>query len=305
MSLKLLKELCEVQATSGNEAPMKDFLLRYIKKEKKKWKTQPQIIEGEEFQDCFILKFGNPRTAIFAHMDSIGFTVRYFNQLVTIGSPHAEAGTKLVGEDSLGQIECELEFDKEDHAYYKFGRAIDRGTALSYKIDFRETKEFVQTPYLDDRLGIYAALKVAEKLKDGLIVFSAWEEHGGGAVSFLARYIYKKWNVRQALISDITWATDGVFLGKGVAISLRDRNIPRKAFIDKVISIAKKNKIDYQLEVEASGSSDGGELQRSPYPFDWCFVGAPEQDPHTPDEKVHKDDIKSMIDLYSYLMKEL
>src|SRR4051812_37981028 len=96
MSLKLLKQLCEVQATSGNEAPMKDFLLRYIKKEKKKWKTQPQIIEGEEFQDCFILKFGNPRTAIFAHMDSIGFTVRYFNQLVTIGSPHAEAGTKLV-----------------------------------------------------------------------------------------------------------------------------------------------------------------------------------------------------------------
>jgi len=284
---------------------MKDFLLRYIKKEKKKWKTQPQIIEGEEFQDCFILKFGNPRTAIFAHMDSIGFTVRYFNQLVTIGSPHAEAGTKLVGEDSLGQIECELEYDKEDHAFYKFGRVIDRGTALTYKINFRETKQFVQSPYLDDRLGIYAALKIAEKLKDGLIVFSAWEEHGGGAVSYLARYIYKKWNVRQALISDITWATDGVELGKGVAISLRDRNIPRKIFIDKVISIARKSKLDFQLEVEGSGSSDGGELQRSPYPFDWCFVGAPEQDPHTPDEKVHKDDIKSMIDLYDKLMKEL
>ncbi|HEY5826692.1 MAG TPA: M20/M25/M40 family metallo-hydrolase, partial [Cyclobacteriaceae bacterium] len=255
--------------------------------------------------ECIILRFGKPRTAIFAHMDSIGFTVRYFNQLIPIGSPDAEMGSKLVGEDSLGPIECELEFDKEDHAFYKFGRAIDRGTALSYKIDFRETKQFIQTPYLDDRLGIYAALKVAEKLKDGLIVFSAWEEHGGGAVSYLARHIYKKWNVRQALISDITWATDGVFLGKGVAISLRDRNIPRKAFVDKVISIAKKNKIDFQLEVEGSGSSDGGELQRSPYPFDWCFVGAPEQDPHTPDEKVHKDDIKSMIDLYGCLMKEL
>jgi putative aminopeptidase FrvX len=305
MSLKLLKELCEVQASSGNEGPMKEFLLKYIKKEKKKWKAQPQIIEGEGFQDCFILKFGNPRTAIFAHMDSIGFTVRYFNQLVSIGSPHAEAGTKLIGEDSLGKIECELEYDKEEHAFYKFGRAIDRGTALTYKIDFRETKQFVQTPYLDDRLGIYVALKVAEKLKDGLIVFSCWEEHGGGAVSYLARHIYKKWNVRQALISDITWATDGVELGKGVTISLRDRNIPRKVFVDKVISIAKKSKIDFQLEVEGSGSSDGGELQRSPYPFDWCFVGAPEQDPHTPDEKVHKDDIKSMIDLYESLMKAL
>jgi di/tripeptidase len=53
------------------------------------------------------------------------------------------------------------------------------------------------------------------------------------------------------------------------------------------------------------GSSDGRELQMSPYPFDWCFVGAPQESPHTPDEKVHKDDIQSMIDLYGWLMKDL
>jgi di/tripeptidase len=53
------------------------------------------------------------------------------------------------------------------------------------------------------------------------------------------------------------------------------------------------------------GSSDGGELQKSPVPFDWCFVGAPEQHAHTPHEKVHKHDIKTMIDLYTCLMKEL
>jgi putative aminopeptidase FrvX len=305
MPINLLRELCEVRASSGNEAPMKEYLLRYIKKEKKNWKVQPQIIQGEEFQDCFILQFGKPRTAIFAHMDTVGFTVRYFNQLLSIGSPDAEAGTKLVGEDSLGEIECELEYDKDNHAFYKFGRPIDRGTALTYKADFRETKQHIQSPYLDDRLGIYCALKVAEKLKDGLIIFSCWEEHGGGAVPYLAQYIYKKWNVRQALISDITWATDGVELGKGVVVSLRDRNIPRKVFVDRIVAIAEKSKIDFQLEVEASGSSDGGELQRSPYPFDWCFVGAPEQDPHTPNEKVHKNDIDTMISLYDKLMKEL
>jgi putative aminopeptidase FrvX len=72
-----------------------------------------------------------------------------------------------------------------------------------------------------------------------------------------------------------------------------------------IISIADKNKIPYQLEVEGMGSSDGGELQRTAYPFDWCFVGAPELSAHTPDEKVRKDDIKSMIDLYKCLMKEL
>jgi putative aminopeptidase FrvX len=305
-SFQLLQQLCQIHAPSGHEKPMKDFLLAYIKREKKNWKTKPQIIEGEEFQDCIILKFGaKPRTAIFAHMDSVGFSVRYFNQLLSIGSPDAEAGTKLVGRDSLGEIECELEYDKDDHAFYKFGRPIDRGTTLTYKIDFQETKDFIQSPYLDNRLGIYNALKVAETLKNGVIVFTCWEEHGGGTVNYLAEYIYKKWNVRQALISDITWVSDGVEHGKGVAISLRDRNIPRRSFVDKIIAIAEKNKIDYQLEVEGAGSSDGGELQRGHLPFDWCFVGAPEYGAHTPLEKVHKKDIETMIALYEKAMSSI
>ena len=301
----LLKHLCEVPAPSGHEKPLSDFLLRWIKKEKQKWKVQPTIVVGEEFQDCIILKFGKPRTAIFAHMDSIGFTVRYFNQLLSIGSPDADMGTKLVGRDSLGPIECELEFDKEDHAFYKFGRPIDRGTCLTYKVNFRETKDYIETAYLDNRLGIYNALQVASTLKDGVIVFSCWEEHGGGSVGYLADYICRKWKVRQALISDITWITEGVEHGKGVAISLRDKHIPRRSFVDKIIAVAEKNKIDYQLEVEGMGSSDGGELQRNPNLFDWCFVGAPELNPHTPHEKVHKTDIKSMINLYRALMKAL
>jgi len=302
---QLLKQLCEIHAPSGQEAPVKEFLLQYIKKESKNWKHKPQIIQGEQFQDCLILKFGKPRTAIFAHMDTVGFTVRYFNQLLSIGSPDAETETKLVGRDSLGEIECELEYDKDNHAFYKFGRAIERGTTLTYKILFHETKDYIESAYLDNRLGIYNALKVAETLKDGLIIFTCWEEHGGGAVGYLADHVYKKWKVRQALISDITWVSDGVDHGKGVAISLRDRNLPRKTFVDKIIHIAKKYQIDHQLEVEGSGSSDGGELQKSPVPFDWCFVGAPEQHAHTPHEKVHKYDVKTMIDLYACLMKEL
>ncbi|MEJ0034414.1 MAG: M20/M25/M40 family metallo-hydrolase [Bacteroidota bacterium] len=303
--MKLLETLCSIHAPSGSEAPLKEFLLKYIKKERRKWKVKPLIIEGEEFQDCLILKFGKPRTAIFAHMDSIGFTVRYENQLVSIGSPDAGMGTLLVGEDALGLIECELEIDGEHHAYYKFGRAIERGTTLTYKPNFRETNTLIESPYLDDRLGIYNALKIAETLTNGVIVFSCWEEHGGGSVGYLADYIYRKWGVRQALISDVTWATDGVEPGLGVAISLRDRNVPRKSFIDKIVDIARKKKIIFQLEVEGSGSSDGGELQRGNLPFDWCFIGPPSHGPHSPNEKVDKKDIDSMIALYKILMKEL
>lgn len=301
----LLRQLCEIHAPSGQEAPLRDFLLHYVAKEKKKWKYKPTLYYGEGFQDCLVMSFGKPRTAIFAHMDSIGFTVRYQNQLLSIGSPDAETGTLLVGKDSLGEIACTLNYDADNHAFYSFGRAIDRGTSLTYKVHFSETQEYIQSAYLDNRLGVYNALKVAETLKDGVIVFSCWEEHGGGSVGYLADFIYRKWKVRQALISDITWVTDGVHHGQGVVVSLRDRNLPRKIFLDRVIRILQKKKILHQWEVEGIGSSDGGELQRSPLPIDWCFIGAAEQGAHTPHERVHKADIQSMIRAYQELMKEL
>ena len=99
--------------------------------------------------------------------------------------------------------------------------------------------------------------------------------------------------------------TEGVHHGQGVVISLRDKNIPRKVFVDKVVLLAEESGIPYQLEVEGAGSSDGREVQQSPYPIDWCFIGAPEDHVHSPDEKVHLKDIDAMIHMYQYLMKAL
>lgn len=303
--MKLLKDLCEVHAPSGDELQMNRFLLKYIKEESKNWKVHPEVYAGDGFQDCIVLSFGKPRTAIFAHIDTTGFTVRYDNQLLPIGSPDAEPGTVLVGSDAYGPIECILEYDHDQHALYRFARNIERGTTLTYQVKFNETRTFIESPYLDNRLGVYSALKIAESLTDGVIAFSCWEEHGGGSVPFLAKFIYEKWNVRQALIADITWITDGVLPRKGVAISMRDRNIPRRSYVNRIIEIAKNRKVPFQLEVEGMGSSDGRELQLSPYPFDWCFVGAPEEKAHSPQEKVYKHDVDCMIELYRWLIKDL
>ena len=303
--LDLLKKLCAVRATSGDEYPMRSFLLSYIKKNQQHWKTQPQIFKGRELQDCLVLVFGKPRTAVFAHMDSIGFTVRYNNQLVKIGGPKTEAGYQLVGSDSQGEIECTLDVDKDRNLTYQFTRNIERGTPLSFKPDFKVTTDSVQCCYLDNRLGIFNALKLAEKLKDGILVFSCWEEHGGGSAEYLAKFIYLNYKIKQALISDITWVTEGVEAGKGAAISLRDSGIPRKRFTDKIIHLAQKSGIPFQVEVESSGGSDGNSIQRSPYPIDWCFIGAPEENVHSPFEKVHVKDIESMLSLYEMLLKEL
>ena len=306
MDYSLLKTLQEIHAPAGDEAPLRDFVIDYVEKNKAHWKVQPELIYGDHLQDCMILKFGNPRTAIFAHMDSIGFTVRYGKELVKLGGPRLITGTKLVGKDSKGAIETELIVDeKSKKISYKLNRDIDRGTNLTYKPNWRDEGDYLQNCYMDNRLGMWNALKVAETLQEGVIVFSCWEETGGGSVGYLGKYIYEKWGVRQALISDITWVTEGVLHGKGVAVSMRDSGIPRKSFVRKIIDIATKNKIQFQLEVEDAGGSDGNGLQKSSYPFDWCFVGAPEDHVHTPDEKVHKNDLVQMVELYRVLMIEL
>jgi putative aminopeptidase FrvX len=301
--MELLKKLCQIHAPSGNEVKLKEFILDYVKTNLKH--NKPKIISGEDFQDCILLVFGKPRTVVFAHMDSIGFTVRYGKELIPIGGPHFKTGYELTGSDSNGKIDCTISVNEEDEPEYEFEREIERGTELVFKCNFVEADDYIQSCYLDDRLGVWNALKLAETLKDGIIAFSCWEEHSGGSVAYLAKYIYEQYKVRQALVCDITWVTEGVHMGQGVAISMRDKYLPRRSFLNKIIDIAETSGIKYQLEVEGAGASDGRELQMSPYPFDWCFVGAPEKYAHTPEEQVHKDDIKSMLELYKVLMDRL
>jgi len=308
--MQLLKDLVEVRGASGDEVKIKDFILNHIEQVKSTWAVQPQIFQGKGFQDAFILVFGDkPTTAIFSHIDTIGFTVGYKNDLIKIGGPRTIDGTLLVGSDSKGEIEAELmvieEEDGGTHVQAIFERDIDRGTILTYKPDYRETDDFIQSPYMDNRLGVWNALEVAKTLTNGAIVFSTYEEHGGGTVGFLGRFLWDKFQINQALISDITWVTDGVTHGNGVAISIRDKGVPRRSYLNRIIEIAKKSSIKYQLEVESAGGSDGTMLQSTDLPFDWCFIGAPEDNVHSVDEIVHKEDLENMTKLYVELMKEL
>jgi putative aminopeptidase FrvX len=304
--MEYLKKLQSIHAPAGEEQALSTELLNYIAQNKANWKVMPTIYSGKGFQDCIVLVFGKPRTAIFAHMDSIGFTVRYGDELVKIGGPRTHEKFQLIGKDSTGEVEAELNYDEERETLcYKADREIERGTSLVFKPNWRETEDYVQNCYMDNRLGVWNALQVAETLEDGIVCFSAWEEHGGGAVEYLGKFVYEEFGVSQALISDITWVTEGVKHGEGCAISLRDSGLPRKSYVQKIVAIAKESGVAYQLEVEGSGGSDGNGLQRSSYPWDWCFVGAPEDHVHSPNEKVFKSDIKAMTDLYKVLMKSL
>lgn len=308
--MQLLHTLCAFPAPSGQEAALTRFVLDYVRQHGPGWRRPPLVVHDENrLQDCLLLVFGEPRTAVFCHLDSIGFTVRYGRGLVPIGGPETKTGYQLVGEDAQGKVACTLTVtekeEEDDELRYEAGRDLERGTSLTFACDFRETDTTVQSCYLDNRLGLWVALKLAETLEHGILAFSCGEEHGGGTVPYLSRYIYETYGVRQALICDITWASEGVQLGQGCAISLRDSSIPRRAFVERVRHLAAASGVAHQLEVEQHGGSDGRELQRADVPWDWCFVGAPEENVHTPDELVHKADIESMLALYQVLLREL
>jgi putative aminopeptidase FrvX len=303
--MELLKELQQIHSPSGSEEPMFNFILNYINTNKHTWKTIPRLYYGAGFQNTLIVVFGVPRTAVFAHVDTVGFTVRYNHQLVKIGGPHCETGYVLTGRDSKGDIECSLIVNEDKSLYYDYDRIIDRGTTLTFKPHWREDENFIQNCYMDNRLGVYNALHLCKTIAHGAIVFTCWEESGGGSAEFAAKWLYENYGITQALISDITWVTDGVKPGAGVAISMRDSGLPRTQFVNKIIALANQSNIPFQLEVESSGGSDGNALQRTSYPWDWCFIGAPEEHVHSPNERVHKHDVNSMLALYEYLIEKL
>lgn len=302
--MKFLKDLFDIRSVSGDEFKVSQFLLNTILQRKATWKVAPIIYSGEEFHDCILLKFGTPRTAVFAHMDTIGFMSRYENQLITVGGPELIDGATLVGEDSMGPISCKLKIYNGD-LFHDFPRAIERGTYLSFEQNLKIDDDFIQGAYLDNRLGVYNAIELCEELEHGWVVFSTYEEHGGGSMPFLLDFIMKNSPIKQALISDITWVTEGVGHGGGVAISIRDKYIPRRKFLDKLITLAASSGIAYQLEVEDAGGSDGREIQFSNHAIDWCFVGAPEDNVHSPNELVAIHDLKCMLAMYKYFMAHL
>lgn len=301
----LLEKLCSISAPSSDESRLSNFIVEYVEKYSFSWRHKPKVICGEDYQDCVMLVWGNPRTAIVAHLDSVGFMVGYNNQLIPIGSPRCEDGTELVGFQGGKDVSCIFRCLSDGTMTFESSEELERGTILTYKPNFREDDEFIVSPFLDDRVGVYIALRLAHSMKNGAIIFTTGEETGAGNVKFCWRYLYKMYHIHNALISDITWITDGIEYGKGCVVSMKDTNLPRRSYVEKILAVAKRENIAIQREIESAGGSDGASLQKIPYAVNWCFVGAAQELPHSPSEKICKSDIDSMYLLYKELMEYL
>ncbi len=304
MDFKLLEELVRIPGTSGDEGKIKAFLMAHVADHKNKWKQSPKVI-SEGIQDNLILVFGKPTMAFYAHLDTVGFTARYQNQLLGVGGVAAETGFRIAGEDSYGAITCNLQTDEEGRVFHDFQRSIEPGTPLCFAEDYNQSSVAIRTPYLDNRLSIWNMLTLCPTLTNCAIVFTTFEEHGGGSVGYLSALLHAQYQLEKAIIADVTWHTDGVKMGGGPVLSLRDQYIPRRRYLDEVIGVINRSDIPVQMEVEGEGASDGKDIQLSAIPMDWCFVGLAIDNMHTPFETAKISDIEQLLKLYSALSDEM
>lgn len=293
----LLGKLLAIDSPSGDEDVLTDWLGTWI---------AGRIPDAQlaTLGSSLVAVRGRPDTAIFAHTDTTGYTLGYEGQLIPIGGPHPSDGDRLWMAGNRALVGT-LRPGAEPRSWRLDGVDAVPGTRWVYAAHPEFENGEVFSPYLDNRAGVWAALQVLLRNENVAVAFTSGEEHNSVGARVCARYLYERLGIAQALISDITWDTDYVHVGQGVAVSLRDRNVPRQRFLSRVIEIAEESKLPYQREIESEGGSDANGIQQSGCPMDWLFVGAPERDPHTIRESLSLADLDVMADLLTVLVKQL
>ncbi len=306
-TIDILLELLAIPGISGDEGAIADWLETAVSS----WSG----ITLTRIGDNILAIKGNPTTAIFAHTDTIGYTLGYRDALISVGGPKPEDRDLLCCTDGLtGRLRLRVGTkDKPENrielrsVMNPKGKEADAvlGSRWVYARKPKVDNGFITSPYLDNRAGVWAALRTLYRCSNIAVAFTTGEEQHGQGARICAEWLYRTHAISQALIADITWHTEDTPCGKGVVISVRDAFCPRQRFLDRIVSLAAESKIPHQKEIQSSGSSDGGHILRSSVPMDWVFVGAPEMEPHTSREQANLADLEAMTDLLTFLVGAL
>jgi putative aminopeptidase FrvX len=292
--MDLLARLQQIPGPSGDEGRIADFVEEHCR--------GLAGVELRRIGDLVIAAKGKPRVAVLAHVDTIGFTLGYKRVLYPIGGPKVDGGERVreVGGTRTATVEM-----RKDGSWRLSVKGAEPGSRWVYADTLEFKNDQVSGPYLDNRAGVWNALRVLERVEDVAVFFTPGEEHTGRGAAIAARILHEEMSITRALISDITWHTPSIKNGRGPAVSLRDRYMPRQRFLDEVLAAATESGIPFQREVESGGGSDGHVMERSTFPIDWVFIGAPQKRSHTPREECHVPDLHGMTDLYAALIPAL
>ena len=333
--MDILEKLINTFGPSGDEQAVRNLIQHEIK---------PHVdeIKVDKFGNLVAIKRGKgPKIMLAAHMDEIGLMVQmiaedghvYFQPVGGI-EPFTLLGQRVALLDAVTsnmiaegvitstELQEDLEMErppKMSDLYIDTGltkkellkKKIDVGT-YAVPINTMKTlgsKEIVCGKALDDRLGCFILLKLAEKLKNQKLniffVFTVQEEIGlYGAVTSVFN-LDPDWGIAV----DVTSAEDAfgeriVQLGKGPTMTMMDvEMIANRCLNNHIKSLAKKHNIPIQPKVETFGTTDAAKIAIGRGGIPTTVLGVAIRNIHSPVGVAHLGDIYNAINLLSIFLK--
>lgn len=334
----LLKILSEIDAVSGNEQPMADFVLSQLS-------HLCDSYTKDSMGNLIFYKKGNKPSgktvAVFAHMDEVGFIVTgitddgyikfaqvgglddriLLTQKVTIGSEKVKGiiGVKAAHLQSADERKKVI---KTDDMYIDIGasskeealKLVKKGDYIAFDSPYIPLYgSRIKAKAIDDRAGcaIMMELMKNEYDEDLYFCFTVQEETGLRGASVLSRKI----NPHIAFILEATTASDTAFipehlyssrLGEGPVITLMDRgSYSDKTLVDFVVSVAESEDVKFQYKKSANGGNDARAIQTGAKGSRVCSVSLPCRYIHSPVCVADTSDYDAMLSLIDKVLLKI
>ena len=331
MNIELLRELVEAHGTSGYEHRIRAIVRRELEPIGDiKVDTMGNLI-------CHKRGTGGKKVLIAAHMDEIGFMVKYiddkgFLKLATLGGwdPRQMNAQRVIVDTKDGQLPGTLMYGtKPTHlltdAERNSGQKIDDffvdlglpaevvksqvrlGDPVTMNRPLMEMGSLLTSKAMDDRVAVFVMIEALKAVGDHsaeiIAVATVQEEIGlRGATA-------AGWSQQPdiCIALDITLANDipGVpdveaitHLGKGTAIKIMDSSLMcHPGIVSHFRTLAETHGIAHQMEILTRGGTDAGGIQRLHGGIPSFTLSIPTRYVHTVNETVHRDDVAASIEL--------
>ena len=283
---------------------------------------------------------GEYEVAVAAHMDEIGFMVRYVDddgfvsldalggwdprilraQRVTIHTDDEDL-TGVIGSVPPHLLDGDEEEEDVEDVYVDLGLPADEanervsvGDIVTMEQTTTRVGENVSGKALDDRICLFAMLEAAKRIEnpDATIHFCATVQEEVGLRGATALGVDVDPDLAVAL--DVTVANDFpavknerdyvTRLGDGAAIKLKDGSVVTTPKVHKRMrSVAEEENIPYQLEVLPSGGTDTAGFQNTYGAKPVGAISIPTRYLHTVTESANGDDVSATIDLITAFLE--
>lgn len=317
----MLKELCSLNGTSGDEKEVRNFIIENIKN-KCDYKVDAlgSVIAFKKGK-----KKPDKKVMLCAHMDEVGFIITHITddgylKFAPVGGIEPEAvltrrlsingrigvaGSKAVHLMSKSEKDSAPEFsdflldigasDKKEAEQY-----VSEGDFAYFVSDYCEFGNgFIKAKALDDRIGCMLLIELinSELEYDTYFCFNVQEEVGLRGATCTAFTVQP--DIAVVLESTTAADIDGVsgaerccLLGNGPVVSYMDgRTVYDRELYSKAFEIAKENGISIQTKTKIAGGNDAGAIQNSAGGCRVCAVSLPCRYIHTGSSVVKKSDI--------------